>query len=976
MTTPQTVAGAIRARLIDVFPELQVFRNEAPDGTETPVVVITDGLNVQGEDLGDDLLLTEQVQVDLYIDYAQVTNWADQIHAALHRAPISIPGSQIHRCLVTERVNQPADAGNEDGVERITFTVLVRRRMSATEYGTLPIQPTPTQLEVHEAKTTNVHGIANTAELETQTGAQAKADNALAAANAYTDAAIEEINVPDLSLYETIVGAQAKADAAEADAIAASNAYTDQEVIDLTNGTTDFESAQFNTAAGVAAGVGELTWNDTDGTLDLGLKGGNVTLQIGQENVQMTHNGSGTALVDGQAVYVQGAQGNRLSVNLALANNDANSARTFGVVTEPIGANQNGFVTYSGLVRNINTSAFPEGAALWLSPTVPGGITHIKPAAPDHLVLIGWCVRSHAQVGSIFVHVQNGYEIGELHDVLTNGVTDGQVLTYDSVTGLWKPEDLPASISPAEKGQPNGVATLDGSGTIPASQLPPIAITNSFPVTSQAAMLALVAQTGDIAIRSDLNKSFVLSAEPASTLGNWLELLTPTDAVLAVEGRTGSVSLADLYAARKDSLIDSSTAAAIPLTITTVTGQTSNALLVRKPTGFVLFSVSADGDLRAGAGLRIGSAVTYSANKKHISIENTTAVPVGTPTAGAVVYVDGGRLYVNDDRGNKAVAVTTDTVAPSRIEQASAATGNVLTWSGTEWAPAVPTGGGVSNFQGVWSATKTFAIGDTCIHNGQTYIATAPSTNSIPANTLEGGYKADALTRSPVVYAEFDDEPGVTILKNSGSHTATAITMQGGGFLSGTPLFGTNENASIAMASSRFPYIPHNATLANLPVTGFTVEFIARIGSTVSGGSGLVSYYGTGVGGGFLIWTSGNFVQVAVIKNGAFPFYTSSLATVGDGLTHHYSMVWDGTSVRLYIDGIQRAVGTPASGYQPPTLGNLAVKRLADSLGTADSFNGRMSHLATYPTAFSAATVASRAALWQQATPNTGWAIY
>jgi len=495
MTTPQTVAGAIRARLIQVFPDLQVFRNEAPQGTQTPLVIITDGLNVQGEDLGDDLLLTEQVQVDLYIDYAQVTNWADQIHAALHRAPISVPGSQIHRCLVTERINQPADAGNEDGVERITFTVLVRRRMSATEYGNLPIQPTPTLLEIHEAQTTNVHGIANTAELETQTGAQAKADNALAAANAYTDAALEDINVPDLSLYETIVGAQAKADAAEAAAIVASNAYTDQEVVELTNGTTDFEAAQFNTATPGTSAVGRLTWNQTDGTLDLGLIGGNVTLQVGQETVQRINNRTGSAFTDGQVVYVNGSQGNRLTAALALATNDMLSARTFGIVTEPIADNQSGFVTTSGLVRNIDTSALPEGAAVYLSPTVPGGLTATRPLAPNHGVLVGWCVRQHATVGSIFVHVQNGFELGELHNVLTNGTLNGQVLAYEASTGLWKPVNPgdPAGTAAAAVAAHEGAVDPHGDRAYadslapnyaPATGIDPTAITGTAVITT------------------------------------------------------------------------------------------------------------------------------------------------------------------------------------------------------------------------------------------------------------------------------------------------------------------------------------------------------------------------------------------------------------------------------------------------------------------------------------------------------------
>jgi hypothetical protein len=99
-------------------------------------------------------------------------------------------------------------------------------------------------------------------------------------------------------------------------------------------------------------------------------------------------------------------------------------------------------------------------------------------------------------------------------------------------------------------GVANGVATLDGSGLVPTNQLPALAITNTFVVASQAAMLALTAETGDVAIRTDLNESYILTASPASTLANWQELLTPPDAVASVDGRVGNVTLSDLYAAK------------------------------------------------------------------------------------------------------------------------------------------------------------------------------------------------------------------------------------------------------------------------------------------------------------------------------------------------------------------------------------------------------------------------------------------
>ena len=94
-------------------------------------------------------------------------------------------------------------------------------------------------------------------------------------------------------------------------------------------------------------------------------------------------------------------------------------------------------------------------------------------------------------------------------------------------------------------GTGNGnVPVLDANGKLADSVVPKIAMTNTFVVASQTAMLGLsTAQEGDVAVRTDLNKSFILKASPYSTLANWQELLTPTDAVTSVNGSTGAVSI-------------------------------------------------------------------------------------------------------------------------------------------------------------------------------------------------------------------------------------------------------------------------------------------------------------------------------------------------------------------------------------------------------------------------------------------------
>ena len=106
------------------------------------------------------------------------------------------------------------------------------------------------------------------------------------------------------------------------------------------------------------------------------------------------------------------------------------------------------------------------------------------------------------------------------------------------------------AIATTAAGAANGVATLDAGGKIPSAQLPPIAITDTFVVSSQAAMLALTAQVGDVAVRTDIQENFILQSEPASTLVNWIQLETPPGGVTSVDGLTGAVSLTAVYAAK------------------------------------------------------------------------------------------------------------------------------------------------------------------------------------------------------------------------------------------------------------------------------------------------------------------------------------------------------------------------------------------------------------------------------------------
>ena len=219
------------------------------------------------------------------------------------------------------------------------------------------------------------------------------------------------------------------------------------------------------TPTGTAA-VGTTRWNDTIGSSETTLKGGSVILKNGIDLVarivnKVTPNTTLTKAAY-QAVRVSGAQGQRLAVALAQANNDANSADTIGLVTETIATNQEGFIMTVGQLENINTTGslqgetWADGDVLYLSPTTAGVITKVKPTGNGHIVVIGYVEYAHANNGKIYVKVMNGWELDELHDVSIVSPANNEALIYESSTSLWKNKTIATAL---------GYTPISGSGT-------------------------------------------------------------------------------------------------------------------------------------------------------------------------------------------------------------------------------------------------------------------------------------------------------------------------------------------------------------------------------------------------------------------------------------------------------------------------------------------------------------------------------
>jgi hypothetical protein len=171
-------------------------------------------------------------------------------------------------------------------------------------------------------------------------------------------------------------------------------------------GIIDLDYLDFDTAAAHSVGVGELAWNSTDGTLDLGLQGG-LKNKLGQQLVVKARNTSGSLIAKGSVVRVVGVAGGFVGINLAQADSIANSETAFGIVAEDIADSSNGFVAINGIIHGLNTNAFTEGDILYLSTTTPGAITNVKPASPNYIVIIGYCAKKSAVDGHILLHLEN-----------------------------------------------------------------------------------------------------------------------------------------------------------------------------------------------------------------------------------------------------------------------------------------------------------------------------------------------------------------------------------------------------------------------------------------------------------------------------------------------------------------------------------------------------------------------------------------
>jgi hypothetical protein len=178
---------------------------------------------------------------------------------------------------------------------------------------------------------------------------------------------------------------------------------------------------------------------------------------------------------------------------------------------------------------------------------------------------------------------------GHTHDGGTGGKVIDSVNVINTPAGNIVATDTQAAIdeldtekiATSEKGAVNGVASLDGSAEVLAIQLPAIAITDVNVCASQVCQLALIAEEGDVCIRSDENKSYIHNGGIVGDMTDWNVLLS-TGLVTSVNGGTGDIINVEVTTARQTTITDSdsnypTSGAVVDYTASEISTHTSNA---------------------------------------------------------------------------------------------------------------------------------------------------------------------------------------------------------------------------------------------------------------------------------------------------------------------------------------------------------------------------------------------------------------
>lgn len=548
-----------------------------------------------------------------------------------------------------------------------------------------------------------------------------------------------------------------------------------------------------------AADVGALsTLTSTDGsvtitspnsvTRDLSVAVAGSTTNV----LCLVRNTTGAILTKGTVVYISGATGQNPTVSKALATSDATSAQTLGMMTADLANNSNGYVTVIGLITNIDTSAYTDGQQLYLSGTTAGTVTGTKPYAPIHLVYVAVVEHAHPTQGKLFVKVQNGYELDEIHNVSAQTPSNGQTIVYNSTTQLWENNTVSLGIGV------NGTLPVANGGTGATTLTGYVKGSGTTPLTASATIPSGdITGLGTMAIQNANAVAITGGAIDNTTIG----ATTPSTGVFTTLTATGQTDLGGPVGNPVLKVFGST-----PIQFIDVEGSTTGTTRLRSwstnaSSSSLLFQTRATGNFTFATGGSSGNVQAFIAHTTS-AVNYVQVTGAATLVGGPTISAQGSdfniplrlqskgisAVEIGNPAGWAGFAVTT-TNNPNRIALNAPATGFIPTFS----TAGVDTNAGMA-FISKGTGAIDLAAGSSGVNisNGGTVTAITPTAagsgyTSVPscaisAPTTAGGVQATGgpnMGLSTVVIASGGSgyTVGDVLTLSGGTGTAATVTV-------------------------------------------------------------------------------------------------------------------------------------------------------------------------------------------------------
>lgn len=500
--------------------------------------------------------------------------------------------------------------------------------------------------------------------------------------------------------------------------------------------------------------AGQMFYDAANGTFSMHGSEPDITLQIGQESWISVRNETGVTILDGTPVYISGANGNMPLIMQCDADTLA-ASQIIGICTHDIENNTNGFVTAFGLVRNLNTVAFPVGSTLYVSQT-SGALTATSPVAPAFVAIAGVVTRSHVNLGAILVTPKQAENssisaVTGLQAALDAKVDDTQISAY----GLTLADDADAATARATLGL--GTAATSNTGDF-AATVHTHTIAN---VTSLQSSLDAKVDDSQISAYGLTLVDDATAAAARTTLGLGTAATSNTGDFAALV-HTHTIADVTSLQSSLDAKVDDSQVSAFGLTLID-DAAASNA---RTTLGLGTASTSNTGDFAATAHTHAAADVT----------SGTMAVArlgTGTPTSSTFLRGDGawqtipggGDMLAANNLSDVSNAVTSFT----NIKQAATTTATGVVELATS---------------GESAANLAVQANDARLSDARTPLAHVHSTTDITSGTMDTARLGSGVASA----SNFLRGDNTWAIAGSGSVTSVALTMPSVFSVMGSPV--------------------------------------------------------------------------------------------------------------------------------------------------------------------------------------------